>query len=289
MSVRRLASLLSLALLLGGCVGDDPGPMPSGSLVPSLPASSDQLVIRVAQTGGFAPAALLFERTPSLSIYSDGRVISEGPQIMLYPGPLLLNLQVAQISATALADLLAKARSVGLWQTIFYDSPGIADATTTVLTINTADQHFEVSAYALAEGREGASGSGRANLAEFITLLESQTAGLSSQGYRAHELCLKVARYSLDSVPDLPVAPTSAIWPLEANDPLAAFLPNPPDLGFGPATRFTEPEVTRLLGAFAQANTLTPWSSGTPPSEYALQLRLLLPDEHACPEQLYDL
>ena len=50
-------------------------------------------------------------------MYDDGRAIVRGPQIAIYPAPVLPNLQVEQLSAADLDALVDAARDAGLLAT----------------------------------------------------------------------------------------------------------------------------------------------------------------------------
>ena len=46
-------------------------------------------MLRVGYTGGFVSPPATAGRLPLISVYADGRVISEGPVAAIYPGPAL--------------------------------------------------------------------------------------------------------------------------------------------------------------------------------------------------------
>ena len=53
------------------------------------PTGSDQVVLRVADEGGFVPVDYMLSSMPSFSLYGDGTLITPGAQIDIYPGPAL--------------------------------------------------------------------------------------------------------------------------------------------------------------------------------------------------------
>ena len=121
--------------------------MPSGSC---QVASTGQTFTQ----GGFAPVEMIFSRVPSLLVSGDGRQFTPGPQIAIYPGPLLPNIQVADIGEEGIQDLLALADEHGLLEQREYEAPAnIADATDTVVTIRADGETYVHRAYAL--GLEG--------------------------------------------------------------------------------------------------------------------------------------
>ena len=115
-------------------------------------------------------------------MYADGRVITQGPVLAIYPGPFMPNLQERTLSPEALDRLIALAREKDLLKDVRYDFPGIADAADTVLEINLDGKSYRLTAYALAEaGMEGeiapavevppADKAGRTAMREFIDAL----------------------------------------------------------------------------------------------------------------------
>ena len=152
--IARPAALLSFTLALSACVGT------AGAVAPSAPPSKspmpvdpDRPVFSVTWDGGFVAPGTILGRLPVIVVYPDGRVIVQGPQIAIYPGPLMPNLQERTLTPDALARLIELARDRDLLCTIHYDLPGIADATDTILTINLDGATYRVSAYALAEAQ----------------------------------------------------------------------------------------------------------------------------------------
>ncbi|HYN92235.1 MAG TPA: hypothetical protein VES42_00070, partial [Pilimelia sp.] len=163
-SLRRLrAAALAVPLLLiaTACAqptpgsGDDAG---GGTGAGSLAA--DALVLRVVHVGGFVSAEMLASRLPLVSVYGDGRVVTEGPITLQYPGPALPNLQLQRISTADVEGLVerAVAAGVGAAPAGGYGRPPIADAPDTRFTVLTDDGPKVSEVYALAEARDGGSG-----------------------------------------------------------------------------------------------------------------------------------
>ena len=63
----------------------------------------DAPVLQVHSAGGFVMPGYDFAAVPALTVYEDGRAITHGPQIMIFPGPLLPNLLVAELTADDVA------------------------------------------------------------------------------------------------------------------------------------------------------------------------------------------
>ncbi len=149
----RPAALLAIAAVAVACVGSagaaDSTPSPK-------PVDPDEVTFRVSWEGGFVTPETLLARLPAIVAYADGRVITPGPVPMIYPGPLLPNLQERTLSPEGLDRLIALAREKDLLKNATYDFPGIADAADTVLEINLDGETYRLTAYALAEaGMEG--------------------------------------------------------------------------------------------------------------------------------------
>ena len=90
---------------------------------------------------------------PSWSLFGDGTLIVQGPQIEIYPGPALPNLTATPISEEGVQAILEAARDAGLMDgDATYGNDCIADAATTVFTTNADGETSVVSAYALDVG-----------------------------------------------------------------------------------------------------------------------------------------
>jgi hypothetical protein len=103
--MRRLATLASIVLLAGGCAAAAPSPSPS---TPTVGFGLRAWITQALPPVGFFPNA-----GPSLAI-DKGSLIVHGPQVEIYPGPLLPNLQQRPISQTGIDAIVAAARAAGL-------------------------------------------------------------------------------------------------------------------------------------------------------------------------------
>ena len=137
----------SLAAILVACGSDKKA---SGSGI-AHSDSKDDVVVRIRYEGGFTSQSYQFIRIPTLLITGDGRVISPGAQIEIYPGPLLPALQERSITEAGIQKVLAFADTSKLLQPVpSYEAPlNIADAPDTVVTITVNGQTYEHRAYAL--------------------------------------------------------------------------------------------------------------------------------------------
>jgi hypothetical protein len=138
---------VAAALMVAGCSLLSP---PPGGTIPH-PAGSE-VVARVEWTGGFVPYEYHFTRIPRFTLLGDGRVIVEGPQIEIYPGPALPNLQVRRLTEEGIQSVLFRIGETGLFdesQSFNGASQFVADASTTVFTVHADDREVVVDVYAL--------------------------------------------------------------------------------------------------------------------------------------------
>ena len=134
------------------------------------PSGADDVVLQISSMGGFVPVDYDFAALPSLLVTGDGRVIQQGPQIEIYPGPLLPNVLQRTVSEAGIQALLHLADDHDLFRDIDYeDATNIADAPFTIVTISANGGTYEHSAYALGLGGDGTeTAEARAQLASFV-------------------------------------------------------------------------------------------------------------------------
>lgn len=285
---RRISVVIVLlALALAAC-GPDVG---GGDLdVPEYPKGPDDLVLSITNEGGFVPVEFNLTRLPDLAVYGDGRVISQGPQIMIFPGPALPNMLVRRLTTEGLDALVQKAANAGLTGSdrAFRAASGtVTDLPDTVFRLVTESGDHTTSVYGFGSGEDldAAGGTERAAIVLLHTLRDELTnleATLpdGSVGpedfYEFSELRVfvsgpPVAEEGLEQAP--------AVWPLP--QPLAEFgAPVQPE-GYRCGT-VTGEDLAQVLEVVNRANQLTPWTDGTGLS-YGLSFRPLLPDETGCP------
>lgn len=292
-NLARLAALLIVAMVATACVAAA-GAAPSGpaSPDPSTPAKSDRIVFRVSWEGGFVPPEILLGRLPIVVIYEDGRVITQGPQIAIYPGPLMPNLVERTLSPAALERLIELARDKDLLKTVHYDFPGIADAADTVLEINIDGESYRVSAYALAEAGVDLNGgpdslltpeevAGRTALREFIDALT----GVPASDFVDEEHAFDVTRLQVYAgpaaiVPDseLPGEQPAVDWPLDDLAAAGEAVENAPtDVR---CQVLEGDDLASVLPMLTDANSLQTFRSNG--ELYSLVVRPLLPGETGC-------
>src|SRR3954447_1347500 len=131
----RSAAAIAVLLVLTACAsGGNDTEDPPGSAGPYAP---DDLVLRAEYTGGYTTPQLLAGRLPLVSVYGDGRVVTEGPVAAIYPGPALPNLQVRRIDAAQVRSLVDRAIDAGVGETGDLGTPPLADAPSTRFTVST--------------------------------------------------------------------------------------------------------------------------------------------------------
>jgi hypothetical protein len=271
-------ALLLLATACGGQVGNVESP-PAG---PGPALDADTVAIRVDHIGGFVPAVMISSRLPLVSVYGDGRVITEGPVPAIYPGPALPNVQQQRIAPEDVGALVRKMLDAGVASATDFGRPTVTDAATTRITVATGDEVKRLDVYALEIDEDGSSGltegqlAARRKLTSVIAELQNPVAPVGqSELYAASALAAIASPYPEQVPPDLPSPPPAVAWagPALPGEPIG------PDNGLGCVT-VTGDAAKTLLATAAKANAATPWTSGG--KTWSLRLRPLLPDESGC-------
>ncbi|HET7026965.1 MAG TPA: hypothetical protein VFI28_04670 [Candidatus Limnocylindrales bacterium] len=283
--MHRFVIVLPFIAQLAGCtVG---GVLPSGGSGSSgpfdRPTRPGDLVLRVSVEGGFAPAAARLTELPTFSLLGDGRVIRPGPQIAIYPSPLLPNLQQSTLTMRQVDDLLAEAAAAGVFgPDADYPVGGVMDASTTVFTSN-VNGHHRISAYALGEaGDEGLTDETRTARSKLRGFLSALPDAGPTTSYTAAEVRLLVHRHD----PARDDATTGGLrrgtidWPLP-NVSLARAGHGAQPLPDWRCFTVTGEDAGTFLVAARGANALTLWREAG--EAYMLLVRPLLPDETGCP------
>ena len=146
-SRHALLAGLPVAFIIASCNLVSP---PAYASVPH-PAGSE-LVVRIAWTGGFVPYEYLFTSLPRFTLLGDGRVLVEGPQIAIYPGPALPNIQVRRLTEEGIQSILFRIAETGLFNASHSWTAAtqfIADANSTVFTVRADNREVVVDVYAL--------------------------------------------------------------------------------------------------------------------------------------------
>ncbi len=278
----------------GGTSGGPSGGVSSPTPGITHPTGADDLVLRVEQVGGFVPPTVTLVRLPSVSLFGDGRLITEGAQTEIYPQPALPPLLVQLLTEAGVQRILELARDSGLLEKdASYFQGGVADAPTTVFTVNAGGGRHVVRASAL--GFDRGPGSGHVlrgdlaalralerfhgQLADPAAVLPAGSIG-DSHPYELEALRLFVSpgAPSSSSGPDEP----AVVWPLST--PLAEFGTAVPDAGgLGPVRCGTVDGATlnELMPSVRRATQISPWTSDG--EAFEIVFRPLLPDESGCP------
>ncbi|GEM_PF-1863891 len=246
-------------------------------------ADETELVLQLEVGGGFVPRDYIFTSIPELSVYADANVISDGPVIQTYPGPLLPNLQSRRLSDKGLARLRDAVEEAGLLSTppdYAYprNLPMVADAPTTILTIveetPTGRKVYRHSAYAL--GIQPGGSEDRAHLGEFVERLRNiedlvGTDEITDEGsYESSAYRLRAVEVDADSLPG--DAPEVHEWTLDQ-----VVLSE-----VGRCTVVQGATARAVEKLFSKANSYTFFRQGE--KVYRVLVRPLLPHEVSCTE-----
>ena len=277
-------------ILLAGCarpVADGPGGAGSGaasggpeSTSAASPGAND-LVLRSESYGGFVPAEQVLGKLPAISVYGDGRVISEGPIPAIYPGPALPNVQVQRITPELVRELVRQGVAAGVRNGTDLGRPSVQDAPITRITVVTADGPQVVTADALSEAQTddpkltAAQRQARAKLAAFDKTLSGLTTRPGASQSSAYEPAGVVVFASPYTAPvGLPASPAKA-WPGPALP--GADIDTRTKAG---CVAVTGAQKDQVVAAAKAANAITPWTAGA--AKWHVVFRPLLPDESGC-------
>lgn len=285
----RLAPLMFVLLLLVACTGTigasptpgssaTPAPSATASPSPSSAPNSNTAVIRIEQTGGMMPPWETMRWYPTVGLYGDGRLITQGPQVELYPGPALPNLQVTHFSQHAVDQALAWAAEAGLHGEDRFLGPMLLDAGALVFTVVTADgtHHTSVSDLSVDDPAINAV----RQFQDVMTSLAEWLPGDVASAVAPFQWDrLRVISFPSDpaSLPDPNLAHV-VDWPLDRLDSYPVSISEPVAYR---CFALTGDDLAAVRPMFESANELTLYRSAE--VEYQLYLHPLLPDDEACP------
>ena len=281
MAIPRSALAAVLVLALAGCAesGATGGPSAAPSSAPpsSEAPADDGLVLRVEHVGGFVTPTTTAARLPLVSVYADGSVITEGPVALIYPGPALPNVQVAEIDDAALQALVDRALAAGVAETSDLGMPPVADALSTRFTLVTSEGTYEREVYALFDTPEGSGltpeqEEARGRLSDLQSSV-LDAGGTDTTSYAPESVAAVVTPWT---DPQDGLAQPELPWPGPAlpGEPTGG----PPDVSCVSATGA---EAQAVLEAAPGGNASTPWVTGDG-SRWSVAFRPLLPDETGC-------
>ena len=313
--MKRIAlGLLPLAILLAACSSGGPGTTPDpgrsnggGGEAIEHPTGSDEAIFIIDMTGGFVPVEFMTTHLPSFVLLGDGRVIVQGAQTLLFPGPALPALMERTLTEDGIQTVLRAIGDTNLFGADL-DLRGaanmVADASDTVFIVNAGGQEVTVSVYGLgtlspAQGQEPPPGVSSAEMEAHGVLqqLYEQMLSLESwvpadvwedegwQPYEPEAFRLYVRDVSGEPQEAGDVPRQVRAWPTDA-DP-AAFGEEQATFGNGTRCGVVEGEEAAVwLEELTRANQLTLWApSADPDARFSVLARPLLPHEEAtCPE-----
>jgi hypothetical protein len=283
-TLRPALGLVLAVLLLSACAerGGNAAAAPSATdpAPPTavLPADDAALVLRVEHTGGYVPPETTLARLPLVSVYADGRVISQGPVAAIYPGSAWPNLQVQQADPATVQELADRALAAGVDGTGDLGAPPLADAPSTRFTLVTDAGPVVREVYALQEaaGAGGLTAEQEAARAELQQLFDELndlpvTLGGTSAPYDPTAVAALARPYT---DPGDGLTSAEVAWP----GPALPGEPVGPDLGCVTATG---EQATAVTAAARAATGRTPWT-GPDGARWAVTFRPLLPGESGC-------
>jgi len=294
--MRKLLSMLTLALVANACAtaGATSGtPGASGSMhletigpAPnySVQTGSTNLILRMAEEGGFVAPGYLLTETPQFALYGDGTVIVPGPVDMIYPGPLLPNLRVLHVAPDEIQRLLAAADADGLLgPDASYDATNVADAGTTVFTTTADGLTHVIRAYALmaeAKTDDAAATAARAKLLDFQAKLADLAGFLGRAVPDAGTYDATAMRVFTSPAPtatDSGVTPQIVTWPLSLDPTAAGQTTSAADTR---CVAISGADLASFLSVAKTANAATIWTA--PSGNFSVSVRPLYPDESGC-------
>jgi len=123
-----LTPLFALALVAAACGSDgtsDVTTVPPGnsstSTTTTVPPTTevpigneDGVLVQISYEGGFVPMEFIVNRVPSLTLFTDGTVITEGVVPAIFPGPAMPVMQQTSLDDSVVAEVLELIEIVGL-------------------------------------------------------------------------------------------------------------------------------------------------------------------------------
>jgi len=276
MTTKHSRSLWALAMIFmtAACGGGG-----SDDLTQTLNLNEDpeSTLLVVESSGGFVPVEFIVGQGPTLVLQRDGTVIGQGPQIEIYPGPLLANWQESQLDDETMLFVLEELDAIGFAEIDRVennDIVNVADAPTTTVTFYNQEGAHEFSVYAL--GMETEVSDARVPiLANLVQELYDATSTGSGQSYEPEAI---------------QVVATAGDGLFDANDPTVNFVDWPLPQGFADMAElgiegwrcaaYEGAEGQDLLAIFGEANQNTFFTDGD--VNYRLLVRPLFSGEEPC-------
>lgn len=263
--MRRRHAVSLAVLILAGSLAAAPAP--------ATAASSPFLMLQVRLTGGFIPQEFLFDRVPTVAVYSDGTVLSsQVATTAIYPGPAAPTI-LRKMAKADLGRIMQAAAAAKLTDPKFdFGNPPVADAPATEVTwrFSQGGATFTRAINALGIGDYGLT-------------KEQSAARNAAQGFID---ALSGFSGKLIWTKSMPTPWVSSRWLYSA----AVGLPDEMSVvrpWIGPAlgkpvmcSAFTSAQNTKLRALLPKLNQATRWLSGR--QTWQVRLRPLLPHESDC-------
>jgi hypothetical protein len=234
--------------------------------------------VRIEQQPGFMAPWVTLQDYTTVVLYADGRLIMLGPQIEIYPGPALPNLQVTQLTQAGVTQVLAWADEAGLKGPDRRLGPPIMDTGGTLFEVTRPDEtHRTVVTDLSSDDPEVAAVNRFQNvMLDIRSYLPNDVVG-DDQPYAFDRL--RLISSEADPATVAQEGTSTVDWPL--NTPIAELGVSISDPANYRCALIEGEDLQAMLPLFQQTNQLTLWrSEGT---LYQLILRPLLPDEEPCP------
>ena len=270
--MHRFAASLAVLFLVGcaGAAAPSSSPAPAGF---GLTAWTSQALPPVGAFGASGPILVIHQ----------GALIVHGPQMAIYPGPLLPNLQQRPMSQAGIDAIVAAARSAGL-----LDGPpdltgGLPPGGQTAhlrFVIDGVEREVRGDPsrqiVCITSPCDGAPGTPEA-FGQFWARIQDVQSWLGPElGQEAPYATDRLAVLLTEPVLDAALPPSFARWPLAGD--MAKFgveLPGAPPARCGVVEG---EELAPVLAAFGRANALTRWTDDTD-AQYGVVARPLFPGE----------
>jgi len=248
------------------------------------PTGPHDLILRIDLVGGFIAPQAQLRRVPVLALYGDGRLVAPGPQIEIYPGPALPNLQVRIVSEAGIQAILAAARDAGLLgPDRDFGGPRMPDAPTTTFTVVADGARHVISVQGLgtvgpAASSPGGDSEALAKLVAFQSKVTDLQAWLPSGSLGPEQTFLtdEMRVYVLPYQPQQDLPQRTLDWPAGS---FGGFLPVLDVTGIR-CGAVSGSSLRAVLATARAANELTPWRADG--RLWTLVFRPLLPDESGC-------
>lgn len=277
-ALSSLVAIVALTTVVAACGSDssDGSPVSDSTLPPvsagfTHPTGADEVVIEYSEVGGFVPVEVSFQQAPNVLVSGDGQVFTPGMVPAIFPGPLVMPINVQTISEAGIQQILAAAEESGLLADVTYDTPTqIADASTARVVINVDGETYVHEAYALGFEPSGEEVSPeRQALAEFVQ--ELQVLGMVDVGALGESAVFDADEYGIRamSIDDLAaygddgIEPVVVAWPTESGVALAD------------ATECVIVPAKAVASTFAEATQITFFDDGG--TTYQVLVKPILP------------